>query len=377
MHKSLVAVAVIAAAGVSYAQVTVSGNVSMGYKATTSGKLGGPQASGLGVDTSAIDFSVKEEIARGQTLEVSMGLAGADRSGESSATPYATGTNGPVTGRNAAITYTNTSFGQIKMSTAEGADYFSAVATVGAPIIEMDGKLHETKSSSDHISYTVPLGPLYLNFDHGEGSAAKGLGVGSTGSAAQATNYQNNNTVSVYYSQGPLTLLGAYRSYDNRKNGPCALSSCPAVLATKDEVLNLQAAYDLGAAKVGLGYQQAVATSGATVADAMIAISAPVGAWTLGAAFSNSRMYNAPDTSAFLGGAWDGRKYEGTAAAYSIGASYALSKRTSVVTRYATWTHSGYSQYEADGAAGGGNGAGGLSYNRTANETSVLLSHAF
>ncbi len=311
-----------------------------------------------------------------------MGMAGLDRSGESANVGVTAGgnTNGAVTGRDASIKYTNTSFGQIAMSTARGGDYFNAVATVDAPIIEMDGKLHETRSSSDHVAYTVPIGPVYFNVDHGEPSGGKGLGAGTMGSA-NAGRDQENNTYSLYYSGGPLTLLGAYRTYNNRYKAVCSFTSCEPFYATKDDLVNLQFAYDFGKAKLGLGYQQANGSSGVTVTDTMIALSIPVGSWTFGAAWSNSVLANAPDTT-MLGGPGvalkgDARNYNGSASGMSVGASYALSKRTSVITRYARWNHSGYSQFEADAAGTSVVGSGGLNYTREANETSILLSHTF
>ena len=381
MKKTLIASAVLLASGAVFAQASITGSFIYGYKATTSAKANNPQAAGMGVDTSEIDLAVKEDLGGGQTVEAKMAFAGADRSGESTSTAG----NGNVKGRDASLTYTNSSIGQFKFSTAEGGDYFNAIATVGAPVIEMDGKLHETKSSSDHASYTVPVGPTYFNVDFGEPSAGMGLGAGMQGTANPGKD-QRNITYSLYYPAGSLTVLGAYRNYNNRQDGACqagatSMAQCPAIYATKNDLLNLQMAYDFGVAKLGLGYQSVAATNGITQLDTMIAVSVPMGAWTIGAAWSQSKLSNAPDTTNFVFGTWDARKYEGSAYGASYGVSYAFSKRTSVTLKYATWNHSGYSQYEADAAANAiaysGNGAGGLSYNRNANEGSLLLSHTF
>lgn len=363
----------MAVAGVSFAQVSLTGNLIMGYKATTSAKLGNPQASGFGVDTSEIDLTVKEDMGGGQSIEAKMALAGADRSGES--------TNGSVGGRDATLSYTNNSFGRIQLGSTRDVNYFAGIASAGAPVIDMDGKLFETRSSSDFISYTVPVGPVYVNISHAEGSAGLGLGQGVTGSATLAPNYQRKNTYSVYYGAGPVVLLGAYRTYDNRKPGDVttAAGTFEALSGTKNDVVNVQGSYDFGVAKVGLGYQVANGSNGVHVTDALLGASMPVGAWTFGATVARSAATDAPNTSTFTGGFWDLRKYEGTATGYSVGASYALSKRTSISAKYASWTHSGYSQYENDAPFKAANitTSSGIDYSRTANETSILLSHAF
>ena len=156
----------------------------------------------------------------------------------------------------------------------------------------------------------------------------------------------------MYYPAGALTLLGSYRTYDNPKSGPCTLTDCPALSATKDNLYNLQGAYDLGVVKVGVGYQYVNASAGMHQADTQVTVAAPMGPLTLAAAFNTSTLSNAPDTSAFAnigaGGAWVGTQYEGTANGYALGAKYALNKNFSILARFASWVHSGYSRYEAD-----------------------------
>jgi predicted porin len=380
VKKTLICLAVLTVAGGAIAQVSLTGRVAFGFVATTVGNAAATKSSGLGFDKSELNILVKEDLGNGQFIEARLGLAGLDRSGESSRQPFYSGSNGPVTGRDASITYTNMSFGQVKLSTTESADYFSGVANLNAPVIDMDGKLHETKSSSDNISYTVPVGPVYVTYDHGEPSSGLGAGKGSESNTGMRT-----STLVAYYGGGPLTLLGAYRKYDNGRSGPCTYFDCPAIYGTKDWAINLQGAYDIGVAKLGLGYQYAELHNGIRQVDAKVSVVAPLGPITLGVAVANSRTADAPDTSAFFGGRFLASPYQGSSNAYSVGASYALSKRTSILARYAAWVHSGYSQYEADvvllGAAlasgKSGNGAGGLGWGNVANESSILMVHTF
>lgn len=399
MKKTLIALAVLSASSAAMAQVTVTGTLAMGYKATKAGNNAGTESSGLGVDTSRVYFTATEDLGSGQKVEAKLGLAGLDRSGESSSKYGVTGSNGPTTGRDASLTYTNTALGQIQLATLERPDFFSAlyaggsspasVAGVGAPVIDMDNKLHEYKKVTDQIRYAVPLGPVTVALTHTEDyTTGMGLGAGAAGQTRQ-----RSNILSGLYSAGPLTLAAGYRNYDNRIEGGCvaaapalAFAACPALQLTKDSLYNLQASYDImGMAKVGVGYQDVSATNGMHQKDSMIALSMPLGALTLGAAWHRSETADAPNTAPFLGGLWKAKDYEGTANGYSVGVSYALSKRTSVLARHAAWTTSGYVQYEQDAvnaratlAAGKSafNNAG-LNYNNTASESSILLVHSF
>lgn len=388
MKKTLIALAVLAATGAAMAQVTVTGKLAMGYKATKAGNNAGTESSGLGVDTSEVYFTAAEDLGRGQKVEAKLGVAGLDRSGESN---YGkTGANGPATGRDASLTYTNTAFGQIQLATLERPDFFNLVALVDAPVIEMDDKLHEYKKVVDQIRLAVPLGPVIVFLNHIEDydkPTAVGLGVGAAGQTGQRA-----NQLAAQYKGGPVAAFASYRSYDNRMEGGCvaaapalALAACPAIRVTKDSLYNLQASYDAGMARIGVGYQDVSATNGMHQKESMISVAVPLGALTFGAAWSRSDTTDAPNTSPFLGGLWKAKDYEGSATGYSVGVSYALSKRTSLLARHASWTTSGYVQFEHDAVnamatLATGKSAfnnAGLNYQNTASESSLLLVHTF
>lgn len=107
----------------------------------------------------------------------------------------------------------------------------------------------------------------------------------------------------------------------------------------------------------------------------MLAANMPVGKWNFGVAFGQSALSDAPVTSTNLGlGPWDISKYNGNASSVSLGAAYSISKRTSVTLKSASWTPSGYVQYENDSGA---NGRSGLGYGNRGTETSLLLAHTF
>jgi Gram-negative porin len=363
MKKTLVAMAVLAASGASFAQVTITGEVTMGYDATTNGA--GATKSGLGIDTTVINFNATEDLGGGAKISAILGFDGVNRGG--------------VNGGDTKLIYTNNSFGQITLASAKAGSYFGDVAEVGAPTIGWDGKLQQVETSYDSISYAVPVGPVVLGIKRNEGSSstlgsALGIGIGDAGSKAP-----HNTQLTAFYSGGSLKLLGVYRTYDNQR---ASADVNEQMAATKDYVYNLQGAYDFGVAKVGLGYQFARGSNGTQITDTELAFNVPVGAWDFGASFVTANASNAPDTSAFnagvpaLTGFWNISKYNGSQSGASFGARYNFSKRTNITLKYASWTYSGYAQFEADAAAGGGYGRAGLGYG-TANETWMCLDHSF
>lgn len=389
MKKTLMALAVLAASGASFAQVTISGSLIMGYKdtlsagATAVGAIpglyagnaasSGAQASGFGVDTSEIDFAATEDLGGGQKIEATLALAGADRSGESNST-----TPGALTGRDATLTYTNNSFGRIQMGSTRDSAVHSGIPSAGAPVIDMDGKLFQLRSNSDFISYAAPIGPVVFLYKLSESSNGLGLGAGTSGPAGTKVGQRTSDFV-VVYSKGPLDLVGAYRSYDNRN----ATAIYTDQGLTKDNVVAIQAGYNFGVAKVGFGYNNTTASVGAKVADMLLGVSVPMGALTLGMTLGRSTASGITDTpaSVFHSNLVAATllvkpvmsKAEGTANSMSIGAKYDLSKRTNLAVKYATWTRSGYEQFEAYKTEG----LGAFGYTANANETSILLSHSF
>jgi|GEM_PF-3693568 len=68
------------------------------------------------------------------------------------------------------------------------------------------------------------------------------------------------------------------------------------------------------------------------------------------------------------------QRADGTADSVSVGVRYDLSKRTNLSLKHATWTRSGYEQFEAFGKT---NNLGEFGYTDRANETTLLLSHSF
>jgi len=418
LKKSFIALAAAMACGIVAAQgFTAEGTVALEYQNAKRGDVAGTTSSGFGAAQSELRLAFQQKFGTTGTFDAKAVLGVADPAADWTV-PTGDRTAGKAYGKELSFSYTNTSFGRIKVYSIESQDYFTDVAGLGLsgsgqPLIEMDGKLHEIKGSNDGISYTFAIGPVYLQVSHAEPKSSIGIGPVDQGSGG---NSQTKRTYSAYYASGPLTLLAGVRSYTNQREGACTLTDCPAIYVTKDSLYNLQGAYDFGAVKVGLGYQNAKATSGATQTDTLVSAAVPWGPWTLAAAYATSKTSNTPDVSAFgnlvlapglsTGGVWPALPYEGTQNGTSLGARYAFNKNLSVMLRYASWQHSGYSRLEADatvkpaaiagyfgalpGLIGTGNVPGifaaagaaqaataGLTPDNTATETSFVLAYSF
>lgn len=393
MKKTLVAMAVCTFLPAAFAQVTLTGTFATGYKSTKAtgtnainipalGLVGvpavaGADAAGLGVDTSQVDIAVAEDLGGGQKIEAKMSFAGVDRSGESSSTG-----SSDVSGRDATLTYTNNSVGQIQMGTTMGAAVLSGIASADAPVIDMDGKLFQIRSSNDSISYAAPIGPLFFQYKLSESSNGIGLGQGTSGPAGTKVGQRTNDYVLAYLT-GPFKAVAAVRTYDNREN----TSFTTSLGLTKDQAVAVELGYDAGFAKFGVGYVSTNATVGARVQDMLAGVSVPVGSWVLGATFSQSITSGVADVDVakFPGGNANFKTAmslaDGTGTGYSLGAKYNLSKRTNVSVKHASWVRSGYEQFEAWGArAATGASIAALNefgYSDRATETSILLSHSF
>ena len=354
MKKTLIAMAVLAASGASFAQVTITGTYAAGYKTSTtsattttaqvvtqalaggnSGNVTG-DAAGLGIDTSLITFSAKEDLGGGMSVAAEMNIDGLSRAG--------------VSGGDSSLKLT-TSVGRLTLQTYKTAEYLSGTFGVGG--VGMDNKVFPARSFKDSIGFDTKLGPIIVSLAHQEQgtangvapAAALGLGIGAQG--AQNAIGQRLNSISGTYMAGALLANLNYLQYDNRTDG---------LNTSYKDVIRTGATYDFGAAKVGGAYSLLTTMSGSTLADAAISVSVPLGALTLGANYATETSSGTVAMPAFglAAGALDQ-----TRTGYGLSATYALSKRTSVIANYASWLPYGV-----------GNA------NRNS-ETNLLLSHSF
>jgi hypothetical protein len=310
MKKTLVALAVLAASGASFAQVSLTGTLAMGYEIDGSSK--GATASGLGIDTSALNFTAVEDIGGGTKVTALMGFDGLNRAA--------------VGGGDAALSVAG-SFGTVKLQLARGADYLSG-GTAGVAGLGLDGKLFSALWADDAVSYTSPkIGGFNVVLSHEEvnptaETAAQGVGIGVGAAGAYPSNYQRRNGLGFKYAGGPLVVDGAYQAYDQQGDAPAAnatSTSTPNMVSRT----RLSASYDLGVVKLGAGFDSRKLVAGTRV-DSLIGVSVPFGALRLGAEIG-TRKYDGTDQG-YL---------DGTRNGFGLIADYSLSKRTTISARYA------------------------------------------
>jgi hypothetical protein len=311
MKKTLVALAVLAASGASFAQVTLSGSTAFGYRA-----LSAPagDSSGLGFDDSTINFDAVDDLGGGSKVTARLAMFGLDRSGGSQAyttgTSYATGTNGAVVGQNANITLTTPMF-MLQLAANKNADYLhqgiaGAGSTASTYYYNGDGNLW-SRARRDQVTVGTQLGAVSVGVSHQEGGNALGLGLGGTGAT---TAQQRVNALSVGYAAGAIAANAQYLAYDNRVDN--------SETSAKDTV-RLAGSYDLGVAKIGAGIENTSYTFGNTSNRTLVGVNVPLGAFSVGAQWASIKT----DGSATAAN-------NGTKSGYTIGGAYALSKRTSV-----------------------------------------------
>ncbi len=360
MKKTLIAAAVLAVSGAAFAQVTITGTAAYGYKqssnagtATTKDKVlagvadtfvggsGGNSAgdnSGFGIDTSSITFAASEDLGQGWKIDGSLNI---DKSNRAS-----------IAGGDTSLKLT-TSVGRLTLQTYQPVDYLSGgISGVGGA--GLDDKVFSARVNRDAVGFDTKIGPVFVGFSHLEAgptkkdtSVALGLGVGGGGEASSVA--QRLNSFSVTYVGGPIIANLNYLTYDNRGDTD----------STYKDTVRTAASYNAGFAKFGAGYSLTTTMAGATVADALVAASVPVGAWTFGANYGVGDVqgstigFNASVAALMKQGLTQGQaatqatslgikadSLNGSRSGYSLTAAYALSKRTSLTGSYVNWLSS-------------------------------------
>jgi predicted porin len=327
MKKTLVALAVLAASGASFAQVTLTGAFNYGYRAdsrntvdATTGVSTKNEASGLGIRDSALNFGVTEDLGSGMSIAANLKLDGVSRAG--------------VSGGDESITLTTKAF-FLTMGTAEiDSDLNSLSSNVsdggGLDNLLLAGYTNTGFANSyynqsdlvhDFLTVGTNLGPVAVSLTHYEGSTgayvagSTGIGSGAAGNGG----LQRQNLIKAVYAAGPLTAEASYGSFDNKVDTAILWSSL-------NNVATIAGNYDLGVVKLGAGYQKTAYVNG-SAQETLVSISAPLGALTLSAEYDNAKI----DSNGLA------TRVDGTASGYALGASYAMSKRTAIRGRYVSF----------------------------------------
>ena len=291
----------------------MTGYVAYGYSATTTSA--GVLTSGLGLDDAEINFAVSEDLEGIGKLSGSMGFISGGRGASAS-------------GRDTNIKITGASGASINFSNTLGASYLTqGVASAGTAYQwDLSGTLFSTRTINDAITVKLPVAEgTSISVAHSEGAVASyWTGTGAAGDAVN--NGQRYNTASVDYAAGALTVNAGYRAYDN--NVASNVSGSTSSASSRNRA---SASYDLGAAKLGVGYEQTSYMYGNAKNDTLVGLNVPVSsALNIGAQLG---------TSTVSGQATTANNY--TRSGTLLVANYNLSKQTYVVANYYSYDSGG------------------------------------
>ena len=212
----------------------------------------------------------------------------------------------------------STALGEVMFRNTRTSDTFAAIASSAISLkdgLYDDNGIVGGRGAIDTLAYTTPeLAP---------GLRASVTYVETTdGDITLAATNRSAMVYGVAYVNGPLTVMGAYKSKFDKA---VASTSAASITQISKANMELAALYNLGFATVGFGYDGAstegttpLATTGAVVqtdkAAMGFSVTAPMGAITLG-------LEN-----------WK----RGASSETRMGAMYALSKRTQLTAAYGT-----------------------------------------
>ena len=309
--------AAVAATGASFAQATITGTLAAGYGTLTSGGATATTAGGFGVDFAELYITAKEDLGGGMTAGGTYGIGGLERAGwansnDGTASGVRKAQTYPVYGTNFNVYVQNAMF-KLAVGNARAGDYVSSgLASSGVNWWDFGDYTGNfgARSRRDYIALDIPVGPLTIGLAHQEAGNAVGEFDGAEGSTGQRLAVLN-----VTYAEGPVKINAAYLGFDN--------------VAVKDgsteSQYRLSGNFNAGVATVGAGMQMTNMKGSWTSTNYGFSAAVPVGPLTLGAMIG--QVSRSGGTEAF----------NGTLASYSLNASYAMSKRTSVVAQYSNW----------------------------------------
>lgn len=295
--------------GGAFAQSVLTGDFGFGYSSATADNI---TNNGMGVTDADIYWSATEKLDNGDTVGVDLSIDISTPAYGSAATMNETGY------------YLFASGVKVTGGEDKGGEYLSSgVASAGAGIdVTLDGKIYTARSTKDFISVAVPVADgLKVTFRANEASGGRGVGAAN---ALGVVPTQRDNTVSLDYAAGNLTVNVGYRTYDGTNSSSETIAS-----SLNRGSFN----YKIGDAKIGAGYSSTLYGYGNTTTDTLVGFSSPFNGLTVGAMVGYR-------TTAGSATAANNTTRAGTV----INASYPLSKQTSLI--------GGYYTYDAGNASG-------------------------
>jgi hypothetical protein len=311
--------AAVAVAGVASAQVTITGKYAFAYQ---SARVGTTSTTGGLTTDGDIVFAANEDLGGGMSIAASSALKLRGRG------------TGTTDGRDATLKLSG-GFGTLMVGSIEAGNGILGLGGAGAPTIGLDdsAKTLDGAGNVDIMRYITPeLAPGLTAYI----SRVEGV-VGAGGSTSAS------NQIGANFSAGALTVAADIANYaaataKDAINGACAVAAGDEVTAltsatakctdgtviraytkavtlagSADQRTRISASYDLGMAKIGVGYQ--VKSFQATADDnkqTVFGVSVPMGALTLGAVAATQKAGTTDKSGS------------------EFGLNYAMSKRTNL-----------------------------------------------
>jgi hypothetical protein len=350
MKKSLVALAVLAASGASFAQVTVSGALGMSFQKdrTTPNAVHGMQ-----MTDGHITFTAKEDLGAGYsvTAKSEMLLRGRDTA---------------LTARDATLNLL-TPVGLITMGALEADNSIIARGWAGAPVslpTGFDGAVIRGSNNVDVIAFNTRLAGIVVGVSYTESGTKDVSDLADAFTAALSGNAAGNKiaggpgagggplqhvALNVGYDNGPLSIGGSI-GQDSLSVSSLQDGSARALFKAGYEGRQstaISASYDFGTVKVGAGFSSKTKGWANEVA---LGLTVPAGAATFGLIYAqkgDDTKTLGDGITANSGGGTLGAVFstmttadvKGTAArsGIAVGMDYALSKQTTINVSYGAY----------------------------------------
>lgn len=257
MKKTLIALAVLAASGAAFAQVTITGKVGFGFGKSASQTLANQNGnSGMQMYDGDVSFTANEDLGGGMRVIASTDIQLRGRSDEPTVTnPAVSGLSAPTTTngaqfrpRNATIAVV-TPMGVISGGAIESPSGFFRTPSYKDFLntgLDSGSGPWDGKANIDFVRYMVPVGAVQLSAWYTE----VGAGVGNSGVFGVSTKVTAPGLMA-NYAAGPITAYADYFSFS-------AIKTTGALVKPVFDGLNrfrIGGDYNFGIAKVAIGYQ--------------------------------------------------------------------------------------------------------------------------
>ena len=367
MKKSLVALAVLAASGASFAQVTIVGNVGMSYQmspaltysATAAGQTT-PRSQGLQIQDGEIYVTATEDLGGGWAATARGGWTMRGRDTTIITRDATVSLRTPVGQLTAGSLRTCGPIVTILSSAITGPVWTANESNNNVPLAKC--------SLIDTVIFGTPLGkgsPFTVAGSYGEFNGSNVTNTTPLGNTAANATGLTFGQAQIVYASGPMLAGIDYTGFQMAKNnlgGAAGSAGAQGAIDAYDGLGRVRAwgSYDFGFMKVGAGYQNVTRN----VADQYaLSLTVPLGAVTVGMDYTvraAQGKLDLPGTAAQqiasatviynLNGARDGDKEWSS---IGVGATYAFSKLTTLNMSYIVYNDAGVNtKYAQTGALG-------------------------